>query len=84
MVVIDTNVPSVILNVLIINVLFAEVKSKRLLCKYLPKDIEMLHGNFKEFIKKKNGGLNLTVIIYGVNRREKKLILEIFDILMNY
>ena len=42
---------------------FAEVKSKCLSCKYLPDDIQMLHGNYDEYLKKRDKGLNLIMII---------------------
>ena len=51
----------------------AEVKSKCLSIKNLPKDIYLLHGNFNKFEKKKENGLNLIVIIYKINRRKKSI-----------
>tara|TARA_Y100000389_G_scaffold202140_1_gene246653 strand:+ start:536 stop:1252 length:717 start_codon:yes stop_codon:yes gene_type:complete len=49
----------------------AEVKSKCLSAKNIPKDIYLLHGNYKKFMVKKDKGLNLIVIIYKINRRTK-------------
>ena len=63
--VIDTNVPSCDIECSNSNCsFFAEVKSKCLSCKYLPEDIEMLHGNYDEYIKKRDKGLNLKWNIY--------------------
>lgn len=72
--VIGLNLPSCDLRCSNINCNFiAEVKSKCLSAKNLPKDIYLLHGNFKKFEMKKEKGLNLIVIIYKINRRRKSI-----------
>ena len=83
--VIDTNVPSCDIECSNSNCsFFAEVKSKCLSCKYLPEDIEMLHGNYDEYIKKRDKGLNLIMIIYKVNRRFKKVVIREVRYISNF
>lgn len=48
-----------------------EVKSKCLSVPNIPEDISLPHGTYNDFIKRINDGLNLIVIIYGVDRINK-------------
>lgn len=83
--VIDTNIPSCDIECSNSKCsFFAEVKSKCLSCKYLPDDIEMLHGNYDEYIKKRDKGLNLIMIIYKVNRRFKKVVIREVRYISNF
>ncbi len=53
-----------------------EVKSKCLSIKELPNDIFCNSGNYNEFIKNISNGLNLFVVIYGVDRKKKDIIIR--------
>jgi hypothetical protein len=53
-----------------------EVKSKCLSVSVLPNDIQLYHGSYINYIYKLNKGLNLIVIIYGVNRLNKDIIIK--------
>jgi hypothetical protein len=53
-----------------------EVKSKCLSIKKLPNDIYCNGGNYTEFIKNINIGLNLFIIIYGIDRQKKEIIIR--------
>jgi hypothetical protein len=53
-----------------------EVKSKCLSIKILPKDIFCNGGNFIEFKKNINNGLNLFIILYGVDREKKEILIR--------
>ena len=50
-----------------------EVKSKCLSVYKLPSDIKLPHGAYNDFIYRLNEGLNLIVIIYGVDRVRKTI-----------
>ena len=50
-----------------------EVKSKCLSVNTLPKDIILPHGNFEDYKKRQKKGLDLFVIIYKVDRVNKKI-----------
>jgi hypothetical protein len=53
-----------------------EVKSKCLSVAKLPNDIRLNHGSYYDFIHKLNEGLNLFVVIYGVNRFDKTITIK--------
>lgn len=53
-----------------------EVKSKCLSVKELPKDIFCYGGNYVEFQKNISNGLNLFVIVYGVDRKKKEVLIR--------
>ena len=53
-----------------------EVKSKCLSIKNLPNDIYCNGCNYNEFIKNINIGLNLFIIIYGIDRQKKEIIIR--------
>jgi len=55
---------------------FYEVKSKCLSVKTLPKDIFCNGGNFIEFKKNIYNGLNLFIILYGVYREKKEIVIR--------
>lgn len=50
-----------------------EVKSKCLSVNKLPNDINLPHGNFEDYQKRQQKGLDLIVIIYKVDRLDKKI-----------
>lgn len=50
-----------------------EVKSKCLSVNNLPKDINLPHGNYEDYKKRQSSGLDLFVIIYKVDRINKKI-----------
>ena len=50
-----------------------EVKSKCLSVNNLPKDINLPHGNYEDYKKRQSNGLDLFVIIYKVDRINKKI-----------
>lgn len=56
-----------------------EVKSKCLSISKLPNDIQLPHGNYNEYINRLKYGLELFIIIYGVDRINK--IIKIREIL---
>lgn len=70
--VIGNNSPSLDITCLTCNKIF-EVKSKCLSISKLPNDIIMHHGVYNGYLNKLNEGLNLIVIIYGVNRISKRI-----------
>lgn len=53
-----------------------EIKSKCLSINELPKDIQLNHGSYIDYCNKLKKGLNLVVIIYGVNRINKEIIIR--------
>ena len=54
-----------------------EVKSKCLSSIVIPNDIKLNHGSWKGYIKRlTEEGLNLIVIIYGVNRKNKTIFIR--------
>lgn len=48
-----------------------EVKSKCLSVNNLPSDIRLPHGNYSDYLNRLNDGLDLIVVIYGVDRSKK-------------
>ena len=50
-----------------------EVKSKCLSVNRLPNDIQLPHGNFQDYKRRQESGLDLFVIIYKVDRINKKI-----------
>lgn len=50
-----------------------EVKSKCLSVNKLPNDISLNHGLYNDYLKRVNDGLNLIIVIYGVNRQKKNV-----------
>jgi hypothetical protein len=53
-----------------------EVKSKCLSIKNLPNNIYCNGGNYTEFTRNINNGLNLIIVIYGVDRKKKEIIIR--------
>lgn len=53
-----------------------EIKSKCLSTKQLPNDIYCNGGNFIKFKENIINGLNLIIIIYGVNRKDKTIFIK--------
>lgn len=53
-----------------------EIKSKCLSINKLPKDIMLLHGSFEHYKKRQNNGLDFAIIIYGINRVTKEIIIR--------
>jgi hypothetical protein len=49
------------------------VKSKCLSVNNLPNDIKLPHGSYIDYVHRLNEGLNLIVIIYGVDRIKKMI-----------
>ena len=68
--VLGTHKPSLDLVCTFCNQLY-EVKSKCLSIENLPSDIILKHGSYSKFLHRLNKGLNLIVIIYGVDRKSK-------------
>lgn len=50
-----------------------EVKSKCLSVSRLPTDIKLPHGSYNDYVYRLDEGLNLIVIIYGVDRIKKTI-----------
>ena len=48
-----------------------EVKSKCLSVKNLPTNIYLPHGKYSNYVNMVNKGLNMVIVIYGVNRKLK-------------
>jgi transcription elongation factor Elf1 len=48
-----------------------EVKSKCLSVDNLPTNLYLPHGNYNKFIDRKSEGLDMIILIYGVDRRSK-------------
>ena len=44
----------------------------------------MLHGNYEEYVKKRDKGLNLIMIIYKVNRKFKKVVVREVRYISNF
>lgn len=62
-----------------------EVKSKCLSSKIIPNDINIKHGNSEMFeYRINNEGLDMILIIYGVNRITKNLIMRKICYIENY
>ena len=50
-----------------------EVKSKCLSVNNLPNDLKLPHGSYDDYLRRQNNGLDLFVIIYKVDRIQKKI-----------
>ena len=50
-----------------------EVKSKCLSVNKLPIDLQLPHGNYKDYKERQNSGLDFFIIIYKVDRINKKI-----------
>jgi hypothetical protein len=48
-----------------------EVKSKCLSGTTIPHDIELNHGNYRNYLERQSNGLDFIIIIYSVNRQTK-------------
>lgn len=70
--VLGNNTPSLDLICKNCNEMF-ELKSKCLSNPILPEDIYCNSGNFFEFKKNIDSGLNLIIVIYGINREQKQI-----------
>lgn len=53
-----------------------EVKSKCLSVNIIPNDIILPHGSYSKFINQCNQGLNLIIVIYGIDRLKKNIIIR--------
>lgn len=53
-----------------------EVKSKCLSINNLPRDLMLPHGNYFEFLRRRDYQLDFLIAIYSVNRREKKITIK--------
>lgn len=53
-----------------------EIKSKCLSVKNLPNDISLPHGSFEHYKNRQNNGLDFAIIIYGINRISKEIIIR--------
>jgi hypothetical protein len=53
-----------------------EVKSKCLSVNVIPNDIVLPHGSYCKFIDQCNQGLNLIIVIYGIDRLRKNIIIR--------
>lgn len=53
-----------------------EVKSKCLSIKILPKDLMLPHGNYFDFLRRREDQLDFLLVIYGVDRRNKKVMVK--------
>ena len=50
-----------------------EIKSKCMSVNKLPNDLVFNHGNYKDYINRQNNGLDIILIIYSVNRKNKTI-----------
>jgi hypothetical protein len=53
-----------------------EVKSKCLSVKKLPVDLNLPHGNYKDYNIRQSKGLDFIIVIYSVNRIKKNILLR--------
>ena len=53
-----------------------EVKSKCLSVRKLPSDLNLPHGNFKDYNLRQSKGLDFIIVIYSVNRIKKNILLR--------
>jgi hypothetical protein len=53
-----------------------EVKSKCLSVKKLPLDLNLPHGNYKDYNLRQSKGLDFIIVIYSVNRIKKNILLR--------
>lgn len=53
-----------------------EVKSKCLSSHIIPNDIVLPHGSYFKYLEKRNEGLNLIIVIYGIDRYNKNIIIR--------
>ena len=53
-----------------------EVKSKCLSVNCLPPDLMLPHGNYFDFLRRRDDQLDFLIAIYGVDRRHKKITIK--------
>ena len=53
-----------------------EVKSKCLSVNNLPNDLMLPHGSFSHYVKRQANGLDFVIIIYGIKRQTKEIIIR--------
>lgn len=53
-----------------------EVKSKCLSNYFIPNDIVLPHGVYNKFIKRCDEGLNIIIVIYGIDRYNKNIVIR--------
>lgn len=53
-----------------------EVKSKCLSVRKLPSDLNLPHGNYKDYNLRQSKGLDFIIVIYSVNRVKKNILLR--------
>ena len=53
-----------------------EVKSKCLSINKLPRDLLLPHGNYFDFLRRRDDQLDFLIAIYGVDRRAKKITIK--------
>ena len=53
-----------------------EIKSKCLSVKNLPLDLIMPHGNYFDYLRSHEDNLDFIIIIYGVDRKQKNIIIK--------
>ena len=70
--VLDNNTPSLDIVCKNCNQII-EVKSKCISASIVPKDIYCFSGNYNKFLNNINNGLNLIIVIYGVDRKLKEI-----------
>ena len=70
--VLDNNTPSLDIVCKNCNQII-EVKSKCISASIMPKDIYCFSGNYNKFLNNINNGLNLIIVIYGVDRKLKEI-----------
>ena len=49
-----------------------EIKSKGLSANNIPTDLYLNHGSYKHYINRQKNGLDIAIIIYGINRKTKE------------
>jgi hypothetical protein len=50
-----------------------EIKSKCMSANVVPNDLIFNHGNYKDYINRQQAGLDIILIIYSVNRKNKTI-----------
>ena len=50
-----------------------EIKSKCMSANVVPNDLVFNHGNYKDYINRQQAGLDIILIIYSVNRKNKTI-----------
>ena len=53
-----------------------EVKSKCLSVSHLPNDLVLPHGSFSHYEKRQASGLDFVIIIYGIKRQTKEILIR--------